>query len=856
MRVGFQSFRRRSDISSATTCCSIQKLGWYLMALLSARSHAFGTSRIAAFFIHQPAATSYHSRIAFTTTIIPQPLQREKQQRGAVVVVVSAYQGYQEADDASIDSTASRLGSPQSYSSTTLLPFMSAAKSSPVLISNSESSNEEPLGEAGGNGGRGTEQEEEEEGTTPLVHDDETWQHYSEIMTGVMQRERVIGKQLTAVQVQAVQEYLLLNCALPDTPAPPGLLSTANSVSHGETNKHAYRDRIQEHRQLFLRQSNFTIAQHEYCGRCFAYLTDFCARRQLPGPCVPAWRKLREIGLVPRENSVSTFLYVLSIVQEEAAEPSATEDAIQSGDDDDDAIQTNIHEQQKEACLDVAVFHDLFYEPSEKTATLRIKALITKGETAAAEQILASFPDNIECTNTRDSEGDESSSSLLRKRLRTYAPILQYYCDTGDVVSALRLYREMQHSPGVHLLAETYALLISTLARNGWFQRCPSEQQSETVTSYDSDLLRPYGFSASSGPALFDQLASEMADDILELDESSANAIIDGFNAGFGATASSPDILDRVFVGRVSVDNTTAVCPESGAKLRLVTLSNDQRRNVRDTLLEMAATQHEEYGEKLLARRQGKPSNKLNITLQARNGTYALAELSKFSDWLRLRHGDAFTAIIDGPNVAYYGHGDVHWSQVELVVDKLEQMGEIPLVIMPQKYVAPKFWLSSVGFTQALSEHELEIMTKLLDTKKMYVVPTSCLDDYYWMLGSVTEQKANQNLQVAADDDSGRFPGLRPILVTNDQMRDHRLSLLEPRLFRRWTSSHIVNYDIKTYENDEWEERHVSLFPADLFSREIQSNIAERFGNSTAWHFPVSEWPEPDRMCVAFIQGL
>jgi pentatricopeptide repeat protein len=696
-----------------------------------------------------------------------------------------------------------------------------SATTTPVV----SSSNEELHGEGG----------DHEEVAIPLVRDEETWQLYVQLMTDVMQRDRVIGKKLSVQEIQAVQEYLLQNCALADLPSPPTLSSCSDDASntkHGGLYRVTCRDRIEEQRRVFLQQSNLTVPAHDYLGRCLVYMADFCAKKQHPGPCLPAWYKLRECGLAPRENAVSTYLYVLSIDDDPAAVAMGSA-----------AADNSLHRQQREACLDVAVFHDMLYKPSEKTITLRIKALISKGEAAAAEQILAFLPDKKGDTTV---DGDESLSSW--KRLRTYVPILQHYCDTGDVMSALRLYREMRQSDGVYLGAETYAMVIAAAARHGWFRR-PLEQP-ETVKSLD---LGQYGFSVPSGPALFDELATDMADDILEIDESSANTITEGFEKGFGMEPTGNE--NRLFIGRVSVNDTTAVCPASGAKLRLFTLPEEQRRNVHNTLLQMAASQHEEYGEKLFARRQGKSgNNKSNSTLQARDGKYAFTELYRFSDWLRLRDGDAFTAFIDGPNIAYYGHGDVHWSQVQLVVDKLEQMGETPLVIMPQKYVASKFWLSSVGFTQELSEHELAIMNQLVDSKKMYVVPTACLDDYYWMLSSVAEQKPNQRLHVAADNESGRFLGVRPILVTNDQMRDHRLSLLQPRLFRRWTSCHIVNYDIKTYEKNEWEERQVDLFPADFFSREIQSNTAAHFDESTAWHFPVSEWPEPDRLCVTIIR--
>lgn len=141
---------------------------------------------------------------------------------------------------------------------------------------------------------------------------------------------------------------------------------------------------------------------------------------------------------------------------------------------------------------------------------------------------------------------------------------------------------------------------------------------------------------------------------------------------------------------------------------------------------------------------------------------------------------------------------------------------------------------------------------RLRENQMIYVVPRLNLDDYFWMLASVSNQtKATQrdDLSIPVGNDQGRFPGMRPMLITNDQMRDHKLDLLEPREFRRWCSCHIVNYDIAAYEKDEWvEEREISFVPADSFSREIQSNL-HKDGIDTVWHFPVAnsaEW-----LCIA-----
>lgn len=213
------------------------------------------------------------------------------------------------------------------------------------------------------------------------------------------------------------------------------------------------------------------------------------------------------------------------------------------------------------------------------------------------------------------------------------------------------------------------------------------------------------------------------------------------------------------------------------------------------------------------------------------------------------REGDPFTAIVDGANVAFFVRGLVDYHHVKNVVDGLEQMGEKPLVIMPQKYLQPKFYVRR-GLIQELDEHNVEIMKQLVQSGKVYEVPKRCLDDYYWMLASVSDQtksRGGKDIDVGPNPE-GRWPGLRPMIVSNDQMRDHKLELLQPRLFRRWVSSFIITYDFTPVVEEKWDERDVIFSPAEHFSREIQGNLTPN--GCTAWHFPVSEWTKDERLCI------
>jgi hypothetical protein len=124
------------------------------------------------------------------------------------------------------------------------------------------------------------------------------------------------------------------------------------------------------------------------------------------------------------------------------------------------------------------------------------------------------------------------------------------------------------------------------------------------------------------------------------------------------------------------------------------------------------------------------------------------------------------------------------------------------------------------------------------------------------MLASVSDQKlaaGDRKMEVQPDDGIGRWPGTRPMLVSNDQMRDHKLELLEPRLFRRWYSCYIVNYNFTAFVDDECIDKEISFSMADFFSREIQGNPTHNTDGAycgTAWHFPVGDWETHERLCV------
>lgn len=413
---------------------------------------------------------------------------------------------------------------------------------------------------------------QESEKTMESYHfDDQAWECYIATMTDVVGSTRVQKKDKVE-DLQVVQEYLLSSSRM---------ASVVSATSSNKTEVHAAMNRQAD---MFKQHYNFTALQCDFIMRALVYVGDSCAKRRLALPVAVAWEKLKETGMIPRENCFSTYMFILST--------------------DEDGEVCN------QALSEVATCHSILFEPNEKTTFLRMQGMVKRNDIEKAEEILNSLPDK--------GEGGEK----IWKRLRTFQPLLEHYCARGDAPSILRLFRAMRTSPGVIFDAPAYALILGSLARLEHF----------ATNSKPIDGATDAGFSVAHGAGLFNELAKEMSEDILELTEETALQLTADFMTGFDLPPVDPESNDipilsgekcetPVNVGEVEIDPSTGICRFSGAKLRLFALAEEQRQHVHDTLLEMARLSYQEFSQK----------SKRKITEDEDHG---YTELLRFSEWL------------------------------------------------------------------------------------------------------------------------------------------------------------------------------------------------------------------------------
>lgn len=145
------------------------------------------------------------------------------------------------------------------------------------------------------------------------------------------------------------------------------------------------------------------------------------------------------------------------------------------------------------------------------------------------------------------------------------------------------------------------------------------------------------GYSSPCGPRLFDDLASQMAEDVLEITSASARRLYAAFENALRAQDSEREFVEMhplaplpiendpaacndIVVSRVVVSDDSGICPRSGAKLRLIQLESDERKQTRDSLLKLAESAYLEWNEKWGRKVERNDS--------------ALVALSQFADWL------------------------------------------------------------------------------------------------------------------------------------------------------------------------------------------------------------------------------
>ncbi|KAK3284625.1 hypothetical protein CYMTET_7728 [Cymbomonas tetramitiformis] len=341
------------------------------------------------------------------------------------------------------------------------------------------------------------------------------------------------------------------------------------------------------------------------------------------------------------------------------------------------------------------------------------------------------------------------------------------------------------------------------------------------------------------------------------------------------AAAEIQELLGSARAHVVSIArDSDGLCPLTGRRLSLITLTQEDREAMLQGLFQLAREDDR-------TRKRSRKGQRVATTHRARAGSDFVAErLGTFQHWLQQRHnvasgGRPLRYVVDGANVAYcrqnFGEGGFSFYQINLVLNHLVEVegcswDEI-LLLMPKKYLndgacqEAKPPRPNLSPRVEVAQEDLDLVQRWRDKGVLEAVPYGADDDWWWLLSCVSDS-LTQGFEVV-DDSTSVIPSHSqhlPMCITNDNMRDHRLYILESRSFTRFKASQLVRFDIMERlvsaqpedENKQYEEKeeasdecmgaespatqghYVVLTPPPLFSREIQTNM-----DQTVWHLPI-----------------
>mmetsp|Transcript_6199 Transcript_6199/g.11077 ORF Transcript_6199/g.11077 Transcript_6199/m.11077 type:complete len:571 (+) Transcript_6199:132-1844(+) len=348
-----------------------------------------------------------------------------------------------------------------------------------------------------------------------------------------------------------------------------------------------------------LPQSFFSVSQ-----QVIRQLAEQCENKSQPSIIFAAWEKIKESGMILNASTLNALLNVASKVY--------AVKSFQKFDSAGGGSQQDLLEKSSRvlALEEIVMYHDVLCGPTDKSESL------------VAEAAVKTFK------NTQKYQRNSREMTYLQ----IYLLVLKYHCNMNNVSAALSLLRRMQALGGVVLETWIYCLVLSTIAENGYFRN----------DALPIEGAVDIGYTHACGPKLFDEIASDMAAEALEITPECATqlqkALLSSASAHSTIAATSISSMEKqlpptqipakhneLVASRVDLDPSTWICPVTETQQHLVSLDPIKKKQLHDDLLELV---------------------KDHMSSKAAN------KLKDFSDWLESRKGQPFSAIVGKGNTS------------------------------------------------------------------------------------------------------------------------------------------------------------------------------------------------------------
>lgn len=240
---------------------------------------------------------------------------------------------------------------------------------------------------------------------SPNAFEDEAYRDYIMIMEDLLASDKFgrkhTSKPLEEGLLKEVEAWLRLDEKATEYDLP--MMDSALSEGLpplGKDQRIEFKNQLETQRNTFLESRKWNEKQYTTAKHALIGVGNQCARLARSLPLDVSWEKIKEAGMMLDNTSLDTYLHACTTYtggrrRSRGLLGGVTDSPIfdilgRTDERDDDAaeVDNNVADLPEE----VATFHDLLYEPTERSLSIRVSALVAKGDGKGAGELLNSFP--------------------------------------------------------------------------------------------------------------------------------------------------------------------------------------------------------------------------------------------------------------------------------------------------------------------------------------------------------------------------------------------------------------------------------------------------------------------------------
>ena len=184
-----------------------------------------------------------------------------------------------------------------------------------------------------------------------------------------------------------------------------------STATNEDTSKQLFRDELINQRQRLMEHYGWDDKQYSVAVGALTNMGNLCAKRATAPPIEVAWQKLKEAGYKMDKDTLHNYLYVSSTFSSLSSssrynQKNRKNSVVNFLDDISNTVNSTIkskgvvsnhpetgddnEDDWIDVTTEVALCHDILFEPTEQSTSIRVRMLVSQGKAKEAERLLDS----------------------------------------------------------------------------------------------------------------------------------------------------------------------------------------------------------------------------------------------------------------------------------------------------------------------------------------------------------------------------------------------------------------------------------------------------------------------------------